>query len=350
MTKKIVVAVSGINAIDNPGPGTGIIRSLKESSLGDNIRTIGLAYDAMEPGIYMDSIVDKTYMMPYPSGDKSSFIERIKYIHDLENIDIIISALDAELPVYIEIEEQLKNEFGIKMLIPTKEMFKMRDKSKLKDIAEKIGVKIPQYFTTASHEDLVSALNVVGYPCMVKGPFYEAVKVHNYNDATLNFNKISAKWGFPIIVQQFIHGEEYDLVGCGDGKGEDMGLFSIRKMTTTSLGKVWNAVSIKNDKILEAAKKVVKHLNWRGGFEFEVLIENFSQEIYLIEINPRFPAWVYMASACGINLPERMVNLLLGNDYKKDSEYSSGKLMIRHTHEIIKDIKDFETITTTGEL
>ena len=29
----INIAISGINAIDNPGPGTGIARSLKESDL-----------------------------------------------------------------------------------------------------------------------------------------------------------------------------------------------------------------------------------------------------------------------------------------------------------------------------
>ena len=50
------VGVSGINAVDNPGPGIGVARSLKEDP-GLDVRIIGLAYDAMEPGIYMDWIV-----------------------------------------------------------------------------------------------------------------------------------------------------------------------------------------------------------------------------------------------------------------------------------------------------
>jgi carbamoyl-phosphate synthase large subunit len=69
-----------------------------------------------------------------------------------------------------------------------------------------------------------------------------------------------------------------------------------------------------------------------------------------LEINPRFPSWVYMASACGINLPERMVKFLLSNEDKFPNEYKSGKIMIRYTAEIIKDIADFEKITTLGEL
>jgi len=37
-------------------------------------------------------------------------------------------------------------------------------------------------------------------------------------------------------------------------------------------------------------------------------------------------------------------------DYEKHSDYSSGKLMIRYTAEIVKDINEFEKITTYGEL
>ena len=104
---KLTVAVSGINAVDNPGPGTGIMKSLKESGL--DIRTIGLAYDALEPGIYMEEVTDKTYIMPYPSGDRESFIKRIQYIHSIEKLDVIISALDAELPIYMDIEKDLND-------------------------------------------------------------------------------------------------------------------------------------------------------------------------------------------------------------------------------------------------
>jgi len=343
---KITVAVSGINTIDNPGPGAGICRALKES--GMDVRTIGLAYDALEPGIYLDHIIDKSYIMPYPSGSREAFIERIKDIHSREGIDVIISALDAELPIYMDIEPVL-NDIGIKMLIPSKEMFRLRDKLRLKELAEKIGVKAPEYMSCASLADLHNAVNELGFPCMVKGPFYEAYKAHSPAEAEGYFGKIAAAWGYPIIVQKFIQGDEYDVIGCGDGNGNDIGVFAIRKMTITKLGKVWNAVSIRNEKLIEATKRVVKGLSWRGGFEFEVLLEDKTQEIYVLEINPRFPAWVYFPAGCGINLPARMVQLLTGQDYDTHSDYKSGKLMIRYTNELVKDISDFEQISTYGE-
>jgi carbamoyl-phosphate synthase large subunit len=102
------IAISGINAIDNPGPGTGIARSLKESGL--SIRTIGFAYDSMEPGIYMDWVIDKSYILPYPSGDVESFVNRLLNIHEKEKINVLISALDAELPVYMKIAPELEKQ------------------------------------------------------------------------------------------------------------------------------------------------------------------------------------------------------------------------------------------------
>jgi carbamoyl-phosphate synthase large subunit len=113
---------------------------------------------------------------------------------------------------------------------------------------------------------------------------------------------------------------------------------------------VWNAVSIHNEKLLDVASALVKHLSWRGGFEMEVIIENKTHDIYLLEINPRFPAWIYMSAACGVNLPARMVKFLMGMKCDKHSNYESGKIMIRYTNEILREMSDFEKITTMGEL
>ena len=210
--------------------------------------------------IYLHEFVDKSYIMPYPSGDRESFIKRIEYIHSQEKLDVIISALDAELPIYMNIEKKLQK-MGIKMLIPTKEMFNLRNKSSLKTISENIDLKSPPYLTCTSYADLISATNYVGFPCMVKGPFYEAFKANNFSEAEKYFTKIANKWGYPIIVQKFIYGEEFDVVACGDGNGNDLGVFAIRKMTTTSLGKVWNAVSIHNPKLIETTRKIISHLS-----------------------------------------------------------------------------------------
>ena len=71
--EKLKVGVSGINAVDNPGPGVGVAKSLKEWNR--DISIVGLAYDAMEPGVYMKWLIEKSFLMPYPSQGADAFID-----------------------------------------------------------------------------------------------------------------------------------------------------------------------------------------------------------------------------------------------------------------------------------
>jgi carbamoyl-phosphate synthase large subunit len=58
----LTVALTGLNAIDNPGPGLGVIRALRAEF--KNIRIIGLSYESLEPGLYLHDLVDRTYHIP----------------------------------------------------------------------------------------------------------------------------------------------------------------------------------------------------------------------------------------------------------------------------------------------
>ena len=94
--RSITIAVTGLNNIDNPGPGVHVIRALKESDEFD-VRIIGLAYESLEPGIYMHDLVDRTYRIPYPSEGSDMLIKRILEISAIEKIDVLFPNFDAEL-------------------------------------------------------------------------------------------------------------------------------------------------------------------------------------------------------------------------------------------------------------
>ncbi len=73
------------------------------------------------------------------------------------------------------------------------------------------------------------------------------------------------------------------------------------------------------------------------------------EPVYLIEINPRFPAWVYFATGVGINLPALLVKQAMGETVTTAGEYQAGKLYIRYTDEQICDMARFQNIVTRGE-
>jgi len=332
------IAISGLNNTDNPAPGIGVAKSLKDNKY----KLIGLSYDPNEPGIY-ENLFEKVYLMPYPTLGYDEFEKRIKYIKENSDIEIIIPNLDAELPLYIKYQEKIEK-LGLKTFLPTLEQFEMRDKSKLAEFCEKLGVKHPKTIKIISLDDLVTAAKKLGFPIMIKGNYYKAYKAYNLDEAIEYFYKISNEWGFPLLAQEVINGIEINYVGISDY--ELKGGVAIKKLTTTDLGKVWSAVSIKNEKLLDLAVEFSK--NWRGAFELEAIVYN--NEIYLIEINPRFPAWVYFATDLGINLPHILIDLLNGRKVKQNLNYPVEKMYVRYVEEVSVDFDKFLTLMNKKEL
>ncbi len=344
---KIKVGISGINAVDNPGPGIGVAKSLKEDKDLD-IEIVGLAYDAMEPGIYMDWIVDKSFILPYPSSGHDAFIERLLYIKNTYGLDFVMPVLDAELPLYIKYASELEK-YGIKTFLPSLEQFKLRGKDRLIEIAKEIGIESPESAVVTSYDELVQAIERIGLPVMVKGAFYKAYRAYTTQEAVGYYNKIVAQWGYPVILQQVVSGEEMNVVAAGDGKGNSLGMVGIKKMWITELGKIWTGITVKNEKMLSATNQFIKKYKWKGAFELECIVNTENNKVYLIEINPRFPAWSYFATGVGVNIASNILRKALGLPVKEYPDYEAGKLYIRYTDDIVTDMDRFQKIMTKGE-
>ena len=69
-----------------------------------------------------------------------------------------------------------------------------------------------------------------------------------------------------------------------------------------------------------------------------------------MEINPRMPAWIYLAVGVGQNIPEALTNLALGNKVEAFKSFETSKMFIRYSWDMIVDISEFEKIASFGEL
>lgn len=347
MKTKITVAVTGLNNTDNPGPGVPVIRGIRESNLFES-RIIGLAYENLEPAIYMPGMVDKTYQVPYPSEGSDVLLNRILEIHKKDPIDLLIPNFDAELYAFMRSENILK-EAGIKTFLPTMEQFEERHKTNLPDFGEKYGLDVPFSKTITRIDEIENLKEEFDYPVMVKGKFYDAYLAYNEEQVRMNYNKISAKWGLPVIIQEFIKGTEVNVVALGDGEGNTIGAVPMRKQFITDKGKAWSGITLDDQKMLDLTYRIIRAMKWRGGMELE-LVKSNSNKFYIIEINPRIPAWVYLAVGAGQNLPEALVKLALGMEVTPYTNYQVGKMFIRYSYDLITDLNEFEKLSTLGEL
>ena len=342
------LAITGLNATDNPGPGVPLIRSLKHSEEFD-AEIIGLIYDVLEPGIYMENLTKKNYLIPYPSSGLENLYERLSYIQQQEKIDVIIPTLDSELFGFVKLEDKLE-ELGINMFLPTFEQLNIRAKDKLFDFCSDNEINVPKNILVSSISELQKIPEDFDYPVVVKGIFYDAYIVNNLEEAKTAFLKISSKWGLPIIIQEYLKGDEFNVVALGDGTGQTIGAVAMRKLYITDKGKGWAGITIFDNNLIEISKKVIERIKWRSGMELEFIRSSETGQYFLLEINPRFPAWVYLAPNAGQNLPYALLQLALGNQVQPFDNYKVGTIFVRSSWDLITDISVFEKITTKGEI
>ncbi len=349
MTKpKYTIAVTGLNAIDSPGPGLAVIRALRDNSSFD-VRIIGLSYETMEPGIYMHDLIDKSYQIPYPSAGQEVLFERFRFINSVEDVDFLFPNFDAELYNFIKMQERFESELGIKMALPTMEQFEARHKVNLYEYGAKHNITVPFAKMLYGASEIAQHANEFGFPLVVKGKFYDAKIAYTTEQAVSHFHKISAEWGLPVLIQEFVHGSEVNVCGVGDGKGNLIGAVPMRKLYITDKGKAWAGVSLDDENLITITRQLMKETNWHGPFELEFM-KTTEDEYYLIEINPRFPAWCYLAVGTGQNQVEALVNLAMTGSVEPFESYEVGKMFIRYSYDMIVDMSEFEQISTMGEL
>jgi carbamoyl-phosphate synthase large subunit len=197
--------------------------------------------------------------------------------------------------------------------------------------------------------ELNQAADDLDYPLVLKGKYYDAIIVNSKEEAQKAFYKLQAKWGLPVIAQKFIAGTEINIAVLGDGKGNTISVIPMRKLYITDKGKAWAGITIEDTAYLELADKFVKATKWRGGCELEIMQTNDGIS-YIMEVNPRFPAWIYLTAAAGQNQPATLVKMALGEKVEPFKSYTVGKMFIRYAWDLVTDVSEFQQISVKGEL
>lgn len=344
---RFTVAVMGMNALpENPGPGLAVARCLREA-YGPRIRIIGLGYDALDAGLYLSEYCDAAFLLPYPSVGSQAMIERLDDVLATEHIDLLIPCLDAELPQMVSAAPRLAA-MGIRTFLPDSKALVRRAKDRLPELCKEAGVACPEIRPLTSAAFFRNgAAEGWSYPMVVKGPFYDARVVKNAEEAVAAFNSIAAEWGLPVLVQHFVAGEEYNLSGVADGEGRLLGEVMMKKRALTAKGKAWAGVAIFDEGFADTARRLVKALGWKGPLEVE-MIRDVSGRYHLIEINPRFPSWIYLSQGVGRNLPALLTEIALGRPAPALAEPQPGTMFIRYAVETIVPLEKFERIVIDG--
>lgn len=264
------------------------------------------------------SFVNKFYKIP-KVNEEDKYIESLLTICKDESIDIVIPLYEGEF----EILSQKRNyfeEIGTLLLLSSEEVLGIcKDKQDTYKFFKNSSINVPKVYA----EDEVGEENL---PLIIKPRdgmgSSNVFKANNIRE--LQFFK---EYVQNSIVQEYIEGEEYTVDALVDLKGNPIYIVP-RKRLEVRAGEVVKSATIKDSSIIAETEKVIKLLNMAKdssglGAVGPLTIQFFKTEenqIYLLEINPRFGGGVPLSFEAGADYGKAIIALKSG----EDCEYVSG--------------------------
>lgn len=349
---RATVAVTGMNATDNPAPGVAVARALRHDPLFQG-RIIGLGYDPLDPGFYATGLLDGGAILPIPAAGRDALWQRVRELVEQFGITVFIPTLDSEIRAVASLEHEFR-ELGVHTFVPTLDSIDRSSKPQLPKLGDEPGIRIPESEAVMSADSMQKCAQKFGMPLVVKGVYYGAAVAYTEADAVAWFHHFAATWGLPVVVQHHVTGDEYNVCALGDGTGAMIGAVAMRKLALTDKGKGWSGVTVGSPALLRLAANVIRALRWRGPLEVEIIAEEGDMtdgSLHVIEINPRFPAWCYLTAAAGQNLPSACVRLALGERVPSPlPDYATGRMFVRISLDQVADLGTFGQLSSTGLL
>src|SRR3989304_9864768 len=93
--RSLTVAITGLAASDNPGPGVAVARCLRESP-GFRGKLVGLSFDHRFTGLYAAGLLDEVFLIPAPAYGDRSFVQALADLRRQTAIDVLVPALDPD--------------------------------------------------------------------------------------------------------------------------------------------------------------------------------------------------------------------------------------------------------------
>jgi carbamoyl-phosphate synthase large subunit len=342
------VAFTGLDSTENPYPGLSVLRSIKDSGEFTG-KIISLTYDSLCTGIYQHELIDEVYLIPFPSEPEEFLFSRLAEINQKTRINCIIPCLDSEIVTYARLSQRL-GAIGINVLVPKEDAVKARSKLFLKEFCERNKIDYPASFVISDPHQIDSHATTLHYPLLLKGSIIDAVKVNNSAEAHVFFNRLATEWGLPLIIQENIDGEEYDLAVLADRKSNIVAKVAMKKIGISSRGKAFAGVTVESKEFDALAEKVVKELQWQGPLELELMKNTNLNKIYILEINARFPTWIYTSRGANLNLPMVNLKLALGQELPYLPAYRKGVMFARIVEDSFCNLNCLAQLNLNGEI
>jgi diaminopimelate decarboxylase len=298
------IYISGLYCGSNPQPGVGIARSLRAGY--PDATLVGVEYSNRSSGLHWTDFDELWLQRPWDELSLEDYGARIGEI--LDSGALWISGSDLESLWLSDVfPDGHKN-----LLTPPSSALRQITKPGVR-AAEGLPLQIPTFIATdCSDWEIHAFCRRYDWRVWLKGPYYDAARVSSWPHFEAARAALSNVWSTDrLFLQAHVTGYEESIM-LAAYKGEITGCVRMRKREITPEGKTWAGdVTEPPEEFLAPLREIVRRINWTGGAELE-MVRDAAGQPWLLEWNPRFPAWVHGATIAGRNLPALLVEAATG--------------------------------------
>jgi diaminopimelate decarboxylase len=298
------IYVSGLYCGGNPQPGVGIVRSLRQGY--PLAKLIGVDYSTRLSGIHWEDLDDLWIQRPWNELDLEAYADKVTQVLDSDGLWISGSDLEAMWLARVFPEGHAN------LLAPPAGALRKIAKPQVEAL-DALPLKVPPFIGTDLPDwELHAFCRHHDWRLWLKGPYYDAARTQTWDSLVATRNVLSKVWSTDrLFLQAHVSGYEESIM-LAAYQGELLEAVSMRKRDITPEGKTWAGdVSAIDPQYEEPLRHMVRDVKWTGGGEIE-MVRDPSDQLWLLEMNPRFPAWVHGASIAGYNLPALLVQAATG--------------------------------------
>jgi carbamoyl-phosphate synthase large subunit len=280
-------------------------------------KVISIDVNPLSAALYLS---DKHYIVPRIFA--SNYIDTLLEICSKENIKLIIPTIDTELLLL----SQNKKKFGENGVIVAISDLKAVEicSDKLKTFQFFKENNIPTVDTFSYYQ--VDKMKNINYPLFIK-PCGGSASINTYrinNKKELDF---FIDYIENPVVQEYAEGQEFTLDILADLDGKVINVVP-RERIEVRAGEINKGKTVKEEKLIEYGKIIVEKLEGIGPITMQCFKKG--DEIKFIEINPRFGGGYPLSFAAGVNYPELLIRMVLGEKVApRLGEFEENLIMLR---------------------
>lgn len=262
------------------------------------------------------SISDKLYFEPLTTEDVMNII-------DLEKPDGVIVQFGGQTAINLAASLVKR---GVKILGTSLESI---DLAEDRDLFEKklieLNIPMPKGDMATSPKEAIDLANKIGYPVLARPSYvlggrnmeilWNDEEMINYMERT-----IKESGSEPVLIDKYVTGSEVEIDAVCDGKTvvipgimehiERAGVHSGDSMAVYPPFRLGEDIK---KKIEEYTIKIGKGLNIRGLFNIQFVIDKHTNELYVLEVNPRSSRTVpFLSKVTKVNLADIATRAIIG--------------------------------------